>query len=300
MADFVPPQSEARKIPMGRLGGFVHFIQFFITILSILTPVALINPICFVYWECTSLLFLTLRRPMLQKINLEDILFLDIETVPEEADFALRDETKKELWEQKSHYQRKDEVTAEEFYERAGIWAEFGKIICISVGYFNMKRDMREFRVTTFCGEEPELLKEFRSLLDTHFNHPKHLLCGHNAKEFDFPYIARRMLINRIDLPHKLNLFGKKPWEVPHLDTMELWKFGDYKHYTSLKLMAHVLGIPSPKEDMDGSMVREVYYGEKNLDRIVAYCELDVTTTAQVFLRLRNEELLAENEIKKV
>lgn len=237
---------------------------------------------------------------MLQKINLEDILFLDIETVPEHENFDALDDAKKELWEQKSQYQRKDDISAEEFYERAGIWAEFGKIICISVGYFNSKGDKREFRVTTFHGEEAQLLREFKHLLNSHFSHPKKLLCGHNAKEFDFPYIARRMLIHKIGLPYKLNLFGKKPWEIPHLDTMELWKFGDYKHYTSLKLMANVLGIPSPKEDIDGSMVREVYYKENDLDRIITYCELDVVTTAQVFLRLRNEEALDENEIKKV
>ncbi|MFK5972099.1 MAG: 3'-5' exonuclease [Flavobacteriaceae bacterium] len=237
---------------------------------------------------------------MLQKIDLENILFLDIETVPENEDYNQMDADKKELWEQKSQYQRKDEVSAEEFYERAGIWAEFGKIICISVGYFNLTGDKREFRVTSFHGEESSLLKEFKNLLHSHFNHPKKLLCGHNAKEFDFPYIARRMLIKGIDLPYKLNLFGKKPWEIPHLDTMELWKFGDYKHYTSLKLMANVLGIPSPKEDIDGSMVREVYYKENDLDRIITYCELDVVTTAQVFLRLRNEELLRDNEIKKI
>ncbi|MEM9078263.1 MAG: ribonuclease H-like domain-containing protein, partial [Bacteroidota bacterium] len=133
-----------------------------------------------------------------------------------------------------------------------------------------------------------------------HFSQAKHLLCAHNGKEFDFPYIARRMVINGLNLPYKLDLFGKKPWEVPHLDTMELWKFGDYKHYTSLKLLAHILGIPSPKEDMDGSMVQSVYYEENDLDRIISYCELDVVTTAQVFLRLRNDELLRENEIEKV
>jgi len=237
---------------------------------------------------------------MLQKINLEDILFLDIETIPEHENFDELDDEKKELWEQKSQYQRKDEISAEEFYERAGIWAEFGRIICISVGYFNLKGDKREFRVTTFHGEEAKLLAEFKNLLNSHFSHPKKLLCGHNAKEFDFPYIARRMLIHGIELPYKLNLFGKKPWEIPHLDTMELWKFGDYKHFTSLKLMANVLGIPSPKQDIDGSMVREVYYKEKDLDRIITYCELDVVTTAQVFLRLRNEQQLDDIEVMKV
>ena len=237
---------------------------------------------------------------MLHKINLEHILFLDIETVPQEKNFDQLDNTKQELWEQKSQYQRKEEVTAEEFYERAGIWAEFGKIICISVGYFKHKGDIRTFRVTTFHGDEPKLLKEFKTLLNGHFSATKHLLCGHNAKEFDFPYIARRMIIHGIELPYKLNLFGKKPWEVPHLDTMELWKFGDYKHFTSLKLLANILGIPSPKGDIDGSMVRQVYYDDNDLDRIITYCELDVVTTAQVFLRMRNEELLADNEIKKV
>ncbi|QWX83742.1 3'-5' exonuclease [Cellulophaga sp. HaHaR_3_176] len=237
---------------------------------------------------------------MLQKTNLEHILFLDIETVPEEENYQNLSDDKKELWDHKSQYQRKDEFTSEEFYERAGIWAEFGKIVCISVGYFNINGDSRSFRVTTFHGEESKLLKEFKNLLDGHFNHPKYVLCGHNAKEFDFPYIARRMLINRIDLPSKLNLFGKKPWEISHIDTMELWKFGDYKHFTSLKLMANVLGIPSPKGDIDGSMVRQVFYNDNNIERIVKYCELDVITTAQVFLRLRNDDLLKDDEVKNV
>ncbi|NNE75688.1 MAG: 3'-5' exonuclease [Pricia sp.] len=237
---------------------------------------------------------------MLKRINLEHILFLDIETVPETETFDELNDDKKELWEQKSQYQRKDEFTAEEFYERAGIWAEFGKIICISVGYFHLKGDIRTFRTTTFHGSEVNLLKEFKNLVNDHFNSAKHVLCGHNAKEFDFPYIARRMIINGIELPNKLNLFGKKPWEIPHLDTMELWKFGDYKHFTSLKLLANILGIPSPKHDIDGSMVREVYYDLKDLDRIITYCELDVVTTAQVLLRLRGEELMHEDDIKRV
>ncbi len=237
---------------------------------------------------------------MLKRLNLDNLLFLDIETVPEGPSFTALPEEKQLLWEQKSKYQRKDEFSPEEFYDRAGIWAEFGKIICISVGYFAFKGDIRTFRVTTFHGEEAQLLQDFKQLLNSHFNQAKHLLCAHNGKEFDFPYIARRMLIHGIGLPYKLDLFGKKPWEVPHLDTMELWKFGDYKHFTSLRLMAHVLGIPSPKEDMEGSMVRDVYYEENDLDRIITYCELDVVTTAQVFLRLRGDDLLTEDEIKKV
>ena len=237
---------------------------------------------------------------MLKKLHLENILFLDIETVPETANFQELDVVKQELWEQKSKYQRKDDYTAEEFYERAGIWAEFGKIVCISVGYFNILNDVRTLRVTSFFGDELKILNDFKNLLTTHFNQAKHLLCAHNVKEFDFPYIARRMIIHNIELPHKLNLFGKKPWEVPHLDTLELWKFGDYKHYTSLKLMTNVLGIPSPKDDIDGSQVRQVYYEENAIDRIVTYCEKDTIAVAQILLRLRGDELLHDNEIMHV
>ena len=237
---------------------------------------------------------------MLKRIRLEHILFLDIETVPQHSQFSQLDELTRDLWEQKTKYQRKDEYTPEEFYDRAGIWAEFGKIICISVGYFKLKGDLRNFRVTSFHGDETDILKDFKSLLETHFNRPQHLLCAHNGKEFDFPYITRRMIINGIDIPNKLNLFGKKPWEVPHLDTMELWKFGDYKTFTSLKLMAHVLGVPSPKEDIDGSQVRDVYYDDNDLDRIIVYCEKDTVTVAQIFLRLRNETPLDDSEILSV
>lgn len=234
---------------------------------------------------------------MIQKILLPNILFLDIETVPNEENYHNLDDEWKTLWEQKTQYQRRDEYTPEDFYERAGIWAEFGKIICLSAGYFTLKGDIRHFRVTSFIGDEITILRDFSNLLGNHFGGPQHLLCGHNAKEFDIPFIARRMIINNIPIPEKLNLFGKKPWEIPHLDTLELWKFGDYKHFTSLKLLTKILGIPSSKGDIDGSQVGQVYYVEKDIDRIVTYCEKDVIATAQVFLRLRREELLVEDEI---
>lgn len=237
---------------------------------------------------------------MISKLSLEHILFLDIETVPEQPNFSNLTKEKQDLWELKSQYQRKDDTTAEEFYERAGIWAEFGKIICISVGYFTIKGDIRNFRVTSFYGDEIKILKEFKNLLLSHFSQAKHLLCAHNGKEFDFPYIARRMIIHGLQLPYKLNLFGKKPWEVPHLDTLELWKFGDYKTYTSLRLLANVLNIPSPKDDIDGSEVCRVYYGENDLDRIVKYCEKDTVTVAQIFLRLRGDAILGDDEITHI
>ncbi|WP_461533855.1 3'-5' exonuclease [Sinomicrobium sp.] len=233
-------------------------------------------------------------------IPLDYILFLDIETVPETRDFSQLSPEKQELWAKKTEYQRREEITPEDFYERAGIWAEFGKIVCISVGYFVFRGSGRQFRTTSFFGEEKQLLIDFKNLLENHFSQPRHLLCAHNGKEFDFPYIARRMLILGISIPKKLNLFGKKPWEVPHLDTMELWKFGDYKHYTSLKLLTNILNIPSPKDDIDGSQVRQVYYEEQNIDRIVVYCEKDVVATAQVLLRFRTEDLLMDEEVLHV
>ncbi len=234
---------------------------------------------------------------MVKRLKLDNILFLDIETVPQYSSYDQLDTVAQSLWEQKTQYQRKDDYTPKEFYPRAGIWAEFGKIVCISVGYFVIKGDQRDFRVTTFFGDEMSLLKQFKTLLETHFNKTQHVLCAHNGKEFDFPYIARRMIILGIDIPFKLNLFGKKPWEVPHLDTLELWKFGDYKTFTSLKLLAHVLGIPSPKDDIQGSDVFKVYYNDNDIDRIVTYCEKDTITVAQIILKLRNEPLLSEEEI---
>ena len=237
---------------------------------------------------------------MISRLHLENILFLDIETVPQHEHYTDLDAEMQKLYADKTQYQRRDEFTAEEFYDRAGIWAEFGKIVCISVGYFKRNDDTRNFRTTSFSGEEKELLLQFKKLIATHYNKPQHVLCAHNGKEFDFPFIARRMLVNRIKLPFKLDLFGKKPWEVPHLDTLELWKFGDYKHYTSLKLLTKILDIPSPKTDIDGSQVREVYYIQKDLKRIVAYCERDVVAVAQIILRLRNESLLDDTEITSV
>jgi len=231
------------------------------------------------------------------KTKLTNILFLDIETVPQEENWNSLSDNLQELFSKKTHYQRKEAITPEDFYERAGIWAEFGKIVCISVGYFVET----QFRVTSFYGDdEKKLLVDFKLILEKHFSKPAHVLCAHNGKEFDFPFIARRMILQGVQLPDKLNLFGKKPWEVPHLDTLELWKFGDYKHYTSLKLLTSILGIPSPKDDIDGSEVAKVYYQEKNIKRIVSYCEKDTIAVAQVLLKFNNQELLQEQDIISV
>ena len=237
---------------------------------------------------------------MIHKIQLENILFLDIETVPERRDFSDLTLLEQELWADKTRYKRREKENPSEFYKNAGIWAEFGKILCISAGFFNFSGKNRSFRIRTFSGDEKQLLQDFTDLLNSHFNKRYHRLCAHNGKEFDFPYITRRLLINGLPVPQQLQHFGKKPWEIPHLDTMELWKFGDFKHYTSLKLLAHILGVPEPKEDMDGSMVRDVFYEEGNMDRITHYCEQDVITVARVFIKLQGGTPLRDDEIIRV
>ncbi len=234
--------------------------------------------------------------------QLENILFLDIETVPQYHDFDECPDELKSLWIRKAENLKKMEgETAAAIYSRSGIYAEFGRIVCISTGIIRIIDGVPSLRIKSFWGDDEKLLlQNFASLLNTHFYRQEHLLCAHNGKEFDFPYIARRMIINRIAVPAILNIAGKKPWEVNHLDTMELWKFGDFKSYTSLTLLAYALGIPSPKNDIDGSMVWDVYWNEKNLSRIVTYCEKDVEALVNVFLRMRGFEVIPGSGIQIV
>ena len=231
---------------------------------------------------------------MIQNIPLEKILFLDIETVPQYENWEELDEKEKQLWDKKTSWQRGESLSAEDFYPlRAGIISEFGKIACISVGMIE-KNDTLKLK-SFYSENEAELLTNFGSIFNS--NRLKNcILCAHNGKEFDFPWIARRFLINGMMPPTPFQMFGKKPWEVPHLDTMELWKFGDYKNFLSLELMAHIFGIPTPKDDIDGSMVAEVYYKEKNLQRIAQYCEKDVLTLANILRKLRQEDLIKKFE----
>ncbi|MFT5183420.1 MAG: hypothetical protein ACI84C_000546 [Flavobacteriales bacterium] len=239
---------------------------------------------------------------MLDQLDIEDVLFLDIETVSAERKFSDLDADFQSLWEAKSKFIReREELTVEDSYERAGIYAEFGKIVCISVGYFRQVAGHRKFRVTSFYGDdETVVMQEFADLLSSHYSDPQHILCGHNAKEFDFPYICRRMLIKGVEIPRTLNIAGKKPWEVRHLDTMELWKFGDYKHYTSIKLLTKVFGIPTPKDDIDGSQVGTTYWEENDLDRIEQYCKKDVVAVAQLMLRYVGKDLLKAEDVVEV
>ena len=231
---------------------------------------------------------------MIKNIPIERVLFLDIETVPAFGNWEEVSPEEQKLWDKKTKGQRGDEVFVGEFYEeRAGVMAEFGKIICISVG---MLEKSNYLRIKSFSGDdEARLLEDFGKIFNSS-RLSNSILCAHNGKEFHFPWIARRMLINGFQPPVPFQMFGKKPWEVPHLDTMELWKFGDWKSYTSLELLAHVFGVPTPKDDIDGSMVAEIYYKEKDLPRIVTYCEKDVLTLANVFRRMRQEDLLERIE----
>ena len=237
---------------------------------------------------------------MLEQIPVSNILFLDIETVPQSRNYSELPDIMQQLWDKKSSHFRNDDQSAEEVYNRAGIYAEFGKIICISLGIFDFREDMRKLRLKSLYGDdEKKILLDLSDMIDS-FSAKKHItLCAHNGKEFDFPYIARRMLINGLKLPDILNIAGRKPWETNLLDTMELWKFGDYKHYTSLELLAAIFNIPNPKDEIDGSMIDGLYWQEKNIDIIVKYCEKDVIAIAQLLLRYKGEELVNPTDIVK-
>ena len=233
-------------------------------------------------------------------MNYNNILFLDIETVSQQETYHHLSEEWKELWDLKAGLinRNRDDENSESAYPRAAIYAEFGKIICISCGCLQANGADRKLVIKSYSNDdEKKLLIDFADMLQKWSGDSDKFLCAHNGKEFDYPYICRRMIINGIEIPEALKIAGRKPWEIRHLDTMELWKFGDYKSYTSLKLLAKVLGIPSPKDDIDGSMVNSVYWIEKDLDRIVEYCQKDVITLAQVLLRFHCQPLIKPENI---
>lgn len=246
---------------------------------------------------------------MVGDFDIKRLLFLDIETVSSTESVSDLPEKLQVHWKKKSKYMRnqyavdisEEDFMQQSFEDKAAIFAEFGKIICISAGVMTLSEEgQTQIRVKSFAGDDEKvLLQEFADLLNKHFPDPtKHGICGHNIREFDVPYICRRMVVNQIELPNILNISGKKPWETKHLvDTLELWKFGDIKHYTSLDLLTSILDIPSPKDDIDGSMVGQVYWKEKNLDRITTYCEKDVVTVANLMLRYTYQSLISEDNV---
>lgn len=235
--------------------------------------------------------------------SIKNILFLDIETVPCAPSYEELPEVHKAFWNKKASTLGKLEAQEAQdyFLERAAIYAEFGKVIVIGLGFITFDQKQAgepTLRVMCLHGhDEKALLEQFKKLLDEKFQQETLKLCAHNGKEFDFPYLCRRMLVNGVSLPNVLDLTSKKPWEVPHLDTMEMWKFGDKKSFTSLDLLAHLFDIPSSKNLMDGSQVTHYYYTEKDLPRIATYCMQDVIVTAQIFLKLNNWQTIQETNI---
>lgn len=222
----------------------------------------------------------------------EKILFIDIETVPLVYQYKDLDAVSKDLWDKKWHYAR--DINPEQQYAKAGIYAEFAKVVCIGLGVF--KKDKLQI-MSISSDRESEVLSQFSKLISEHFHSSQYALCAHNGKEFDFPFLCRRFLINNLPLPGILRIQGMKPWEVKHIDTLDLWKFGDHKNFTSLNLLAHVFGIPSPKDNMDGSMVAQTYYEEKNLNKIAEYCKKDVITLARIYLRFTGGGELKDDQL---
>lgn len=234
-------------------------------------------------------------------MSAEHILFLDIETAPLVYRFEELSPRMQELFDAKTKFMQRDETSAADLYKKAGVYAEFGKVICISCGFLHTHQGETTLRVRSFFGDdEVEVLRTFAELLNQRFNREEHLLCAHNGKEFDFPFLCRRMTIHGIALPEILQLRNKKPWEVRHLDTMEMWKFGDHKHFTSLELLTELFGIPSPKDDIKGSEVGRVYWEEKDLDKIVRYCQKDVVALVQVYQRLCGLQVISHDSVKIV
>lgn len=233
----------------------------------------------------------------IQHILPEQMLFLDVETVPQCASYEQLPEAWKHHWDYKAAQLIKTDQVPAELYQRAGIYAEFGKIICISVGCLQQEDGMQQLFLRSFCGhDEKALLSAFAEVVNKWSKRSRYL-CGHNIREFDVPYICRRMLVNNLRLPELLDLAGAKPWEVRHLDTLQYWKFGDYKHFTSLKLLAQLFGVPSPKDDIDGSMVAHTYYVENDLNRIAQYCEKDVVTVVRLVQAMRGELPIADEQL---
>lgn len=239
---------------------------------------------------------------MYSSVNIERILFVDIETVPQSAGYDCLSDDMRQLWDKKAanivrYDSSGDNSSPADLYRRAGIYAEFGKVVCVSAAFI---RDGKLYVKSYTSHIEGEVLSAFAALVDKYFGTAECRLCGHNLKEFDLPYLCRRMIVNGVPIPKVMNLMGRKSWDNPHIDTLDMWKFGDYKHYTSLELLAATMEIPSPKDDIDGSEVAAVYWNDKDLTRIATYCEKDTITVAQLFLKMTGRDIiLKENIIKK-
>lgn len=235
---------------------------------------------------------------MLENLDLKNVLVLDIETVPQYPAYEEMNDLWKKLWDLKVKNIVNETTSSAVLYERAGFYAEFAKIVCISVGIFAKGEDRTKFRVKTFIGyDEKKILSDLTELMDKSFYREEHCVCAHNGNNFDFPFIARRCVVNQVKIPYILDNSNKKPWEVQCIDTMDMWRFGDYKNFTSLELLASIFGIDTPKDEMDGSQVWKAFYLEKDLDKIKTYCQKDVVTVAQILLKFKGESALEESDI---
>lgn len=224
----------------------------------------------------------------------KNILYIDIETCSLYSDFYKLSDREKMLWAAKcktfiksyDDFEGQKTVLTELYKSKAGIYAEFAKVLCISVAFISTENNEEKLIIFSFCNSNESLvLQSFAYFLT---QHPElKYFCGHNIREFDIPFLARRYSIAGIPIPYMINLRGKKPWEIKHLlDTMELWKFGDYKNYTSLQLLAAIFNLDDPKQNISGADVHDVFWGEKDLDRIKIYCEQDVKTVFQLYNRM--------------
>tara|TARA_B100000902_G_scaffold398522_1_gene465578 strand:+ start:1782 stop:2501 length:720 start_codon:yes stop_codon:yes gene_type:complete len=239
---------------------------------------------------------------MITSIDINKVLFIDIETVPIVYNFDSLSKDMKDIWKKKMVFLKNDEITYSDLYrKKAGLMAEFSKVICVSVGHVLSKQSRDSIRIKSFYGDdEYKILSEVISLLNKTIENKKYNICAHNGKEFDFPFLSKRIIINGLKLPKILDISGKKPWEINHLDTMELWRFGDYKNYISLKLLSKLFNIPNPKEDIEGSQVSKIYYEEKDLERIKKYCEKDTLTVAQIMLKFQGKPIIKDDHIELV
>jgi 3'-5' exonuclease len=237
---------------------------------------------------------------MIEKMSLDSFLFIDIETVSQQKDFTLLHADWQKLWEEKVRYSRPEDITADTYYtQRAGVMAEFAKVICISLAYFKKQGNDHQLRVKSVYGHDEKVLLEtfIATINQLEASNNKWSFTGHNIKEFDIPFLCRRFVINGLSIPSYLDFQNMKPWETNMVDTFQYWRFGDYKHYTSLKLLAAAMNVPSPKDDIDGSMVGHVYWQENDLERIAAYCQKDVITVANIILRFKHLPLLRAEQI---
>lgn len=233
---------------------------------------------------------------MFLRSKIQDVLFLDIETVPLYAEYDELEGMEKYLWDRTARYINTEEETDSETYAQAGVYAEFGRIVCICVGNIGIDNECEFLKLRCFYNDdERNLLLEFKSFLQK--LNTATILCAHNGKAFDFPFICRRMLINGIELPEIFVNSENKSSELQHLDTLEFWKFGDYQHFTSLEHLAHLFKLESSKKDIDRGSVQKVYYSQNDPQKIVDYCFNDVVTIAQLLLRFNNQNTIRTENI---